>query len=144
MDSFLDQSAGYLINMTALLLKRELSSAIKKHHIDVTPEQWAVLNRLNETTGLTQKEVARLTFKDNANITRMVDKLEKKGLVIRQADANDRRSWKLSITTKGVEIRDLVEPIADTILDKISKGISKKDMKGYNVISKKIIKNLTE
>ncbi len=142
MESFLDQSAGYLINMTALLLKREFSSAIKNQNIDVTPEQWAILNRLNEKSGLTQKEVARLTFKDNANITRMVDKLEKKGLVIRHADANDRRSWNLSITPKGVEIRDLVEPLAVNILNKISKGISEKEMHLYNTISKKIIDNL--
>lgn len=142
MESFLDQSAGYLINMTALLLKREFSSAIKKHNIDVTPEQWAILNRLNEKEGLTQKEVAKLTFKDNANITRMVDKLEKKGLVIRHADANDRRSWNLSITQKGIEIRDLVEPLAINILNKISKGITENEMHFYNNISKKIIDNL--
>ena len=144
MNSFLDQSAGYLINMTALLLKRELSSSIKSHNIDVTPEQWAILNRLNERTGLTQKEVARLTFKDNANITRMVDKLEKKGLVIRRPDENDRRSWNLAITKKGIEIRNLVEPLAVNILNKISKGISEKEMNYYNDISKKIIQNLTE
>lgn len=144
MSSFLDQSAGYLINMTALLLKREFSSVIKNHNIDVTPEQWAILNRLNENSDLTQKEVAKLTFKDNANITRMVDKLEKKGLVIRKSDANDRRSWKLSITKKGIEIRDLVEPLAVDILNKISKGISEKEMDSYNNISKKIINNLIE
>ena len=144
MESFLDQSAGYLINMTALLLKREFSSAIKNKKIDVTPEQWAILNRLNERSGLTQKEVAKLTFKDNANITRMVDKLEKKGLVIRQSDSNDRRSWNLSITKKGIEIRDLVEPIAVDILNKISRGVTEKEMDSYNKISKKIIGNLTE
>ncbi|PWH82325.1 MarR family transcriptional regulator [Algibacter marinivivus] len=144
MSSFLDQSAGYLINMTALLLKREFSSAIKSHNIDVTPEQWAILNRLNENSDLTQKEVAKLTFKDNANITRMVDKLEKKGLVIRHSDPNDRRSWNLSITKKGIEIRDLVEPLAVDILNKISKNISKKEMDSYNKISNKIINNLIE
>lgn len=144
MESFLDQSAGYLINMTALLLKREFSSAIKNENIDVTPEQWAILNRLNEKSGLTQKEVAKLTFKDNANITRMVDKLEKKGLVIRLPDSNDRRSWNLSITKKGIEIRDLVEPLAANILNKIAKGITKKEMDTYNTLSRKIINNLIE
>jgi DNA-binding MarR family transcriptional regulator len=143
MNSFLDQSAGYLINMTALLLKREFNAAIKNRGIDVTPEQWAILNRLNENSGLTQKEVAKLTFKDNANITRIVDKLENKGLAIRHKDANDRRTWNLSITKKGIEIRDLVEPIAIDILDNVTKGLSDKDIKLYNDISKKIIENLT-
>lgn len=142
MESFLDQSAGYLINMTALLLKREFNSAIKNNNIDVTPEQWAILNRLNEKSGLTQKEVAKLTFKDNANITRMVDKLEKKGLAIRYADSNDRRTWNISITKKGIEVRDLVEPIAIKILEKATKGLSEQEVQLHNQISKKIINNL--
>ncbi|WP_299106005.1 MarR family transcriptional regulator [uncultured Tenacibaculum sp.] len=144
MESFLDRSAGYLINMTALLLKREFTAIIKNNNIDVTPEQWAILNRLNEKSGLTQKEVAKLTFKDNANITRIVDKLEKKGLAIRQADSNDRRSWKISITKKGKEVRDLVEPLAIEILKKATKGLSDKDIVIFNTTTKKILENLSK
>lgn len=144
MESFLDQSAGYLINMTALLLKREFNSAIKNNKIDVTPEQWAILNRLNEKSGLTQKEVAKLTFKDNANITRIVDKLENKGYAVREADSNDRRSWKISITKKGVEIRDLVEPLAVDILKKATEGLSNEQVQAFNDTSKKILDNLSK
>lgn len=144
MESFLDQSAGYLINMTALLLKRELNSAIKNNDIDVTPEQWAILNRLNENDGLTQKEVAKLTFKDNANITRIVDKLESKGLAVRSADTNDRRSWKISITKEGVEVRNAIEPLAITILQKTMNGVSEKDVHIFNNTLKKMMVNLTE
>ena len=142
MDSFLDQSAGYLINMTALLLKRELNTAIKNKKIDITPEQWAILNRLNEKSGLTQKEVAKLTFKDNANITRIVDKLEHKGLAIRQNDSSDRRSWKISITNKGIETRDSIEPLAVNILQKATQGLSEKEVATLNENLKKIMDNL--
>ena len=144
MESFLDRSAGYLINMTALLLKREFNAIIKNNNIDVTPEQWAILNRLNEKSGLTQKEVAKLTFKDNANITRIVDKLEKKGLAIRKADTTDRRSWKIFITKKGEEVRDLVEPLAIEILKKATKGLSDKDIVVFNATTKKILENLAK
>lgn len=144
MESFLDKSAGYLINMTALLLKRELNTAIKNKGIDVTPEQWAILNRLNENDGLTQKEVARLTFKDNANITRIVDKLESKGLALRSSDISDRRSWKISITPKGTEVRDAIEPLAIVILQKTMKGVSEKDVTIFNETLKKMMVNLTE
>ncbi len=144
MESFLDQSAGYLINMTALLLKREFNSVLKSNNIDITTEQWAILNRLNEKPGLTQKEVAKLTFKDNANITRIVDKLENKGLAKRQADSNDRRTWNISITKKGIKIRDLVEPLAIKILQKATKNLSDNDVLMFNNISKKILENLSK
>lgn len=142
MESFLDQSAGYLINMTALLLKRELNTAIKNNNINVTTEQWAILNRLNENSGLSQKEVAKLTFKDNANITRIIDKLVAKGLVSRKNDANDRRTWKIFITEEGRKLRDAIEPLAIEILKKATKGIDKKEVSLFNETAKKIMENL--
>ncbi|MCF2875749.1 MULTISPECIES: MarR family winged helix-turn-helix transcriptional regulator [unclassified Tenacibaculum] len=142
MKSFLDNSAGYLINMTALLLKRELNSAIKSKKIDLTTEQWAILNRLNENSALTQKEVAKITFKDNANITRIVDKLEKKGLIERLADPNDRRAWKISITKEGKNIRNQIEPLAIEVLKKATNGLTNKQVDDFNRTSNVILKNL--
>ena len=142
MESFLDNSAGYLINMTALLLKRELNSAIKSKKIDLTTEQWAILNRLNENSALTQKEVAKITFKDNANITRIVDKLEKKGLIERLADPNDRRAWKISITKEGKNIRNQIEPLAIEVLKKATNGLTNKQVDDFNRTSNVILKNL--
>ncbi|WP_299121384.1 MarR family transcriptional regulator [uncultured Tenacibaculum sp.] len=142
MESFLDNSAGYLINMTALLLKRELNSAIKSKKIDLTTEQWAILNRLNENSALTQKEVAKITFKDNANITRIVDKLEKKGLIERLADPNDRRAWKISITKDGKNIRNQIEPLAIEVLKKATNGLTNKQVDDFNRTSNVILKNL--
>lgn len=142
MNSFLDQSAGYLINMTALLLKRELTGSLNKNKINVTPEQWAILNRLSENSGLSQKEVAKRTFKDNANITRILDKLEKKGMVKRQMDASDRRVWKIHITDEGKSVRDQIEPLAKEILKKATKGIDAKDVDVFNATAKKMLQNL--
>lgn len=144
MKSFLDQSPGYLINMTALLLKRELSALLSKNRINVTTEQWAILNRLKENSELSQKELAKLTFKDNANITRILDKLEKKGFVVRQSDINDRRAWNVSITTKGLKVRDDIELLAKQTLTKALKDINVDEVREFNNIASKIIKNLKE
>ena len=144
MKSFLDQSPGYLINMTALLLKRELSALINKNKINVTTEQWAILNRLKENSELSQKELAKLTFKDNANITRILDKLEKKGFVVRQSDINDRRAWNVSITTKGQKVRDQIELLAKQALSKALKDINVAEVREFNNIASKIMKNLTD
>lgn len=142
MKSFLDQSMGYLSHITGLLLKRELIELIKRHRINVTPEQWAILNRLNENQGLTQKEVSKISFKDTANITRILDKLEQKGLVERRIIPSDRRVRKIYITEQGQKIRDLIEPLAEEVLLKATKGIHPKDVELYNSVAKKIIANL--
>lgn len=140
--SFLDASIGYSMNMGALLLKRELSTIFKKNGFDITPEQWAVLSRLKEKGGLNQNEVARLTFKDNANITRIVDKLERKKLIERTQHATDRRTWLLFITPPGRQLVSKLEPLAATVLKKVTKGIKKEALKTCNKVIQKIIQNL--
>ncbi len=142
MDSFLDQSAGYLNHIVGLLLKREILELIKENKINVTPEQWAILNRLNENQGLTQNELGKVSFKDTANITRLVDKLQDKGFVERRANTSDRRIRKIFITDQGKKIRDLVEPLAQKVLEKATKNIDPKEVEVYNDVAKRIIANL--
>ncbi len=142
MKSFLDQSMGYLNHVVGLLLKRELIEIMKKNNVNVTPEQWAILNRLAEKQGLTQNELAKVSFKDTANITRIIDKLEGKNLVERQLNPADRRIRKIFITDQGLEMRNLIEPMAEEVLRKATKNISSKEVKVYNDIAKRIIANL--
>ena len=117
-NSFLDESIGYHVNMAGMLLKRELAGVFKAQGFDVTPEQWAVLSRLAEKDGLSQNDIALITFKDNANITRIVDKLQKKGLLERRAHPSDRRTWLLYITLPGKEIIERLQPLAIKVLEK--------------------------
>jgi DNA-binding MarR family transcriptional regulator len=140
--SFLDTSIGYSMNMGALLLKRELTAIFKRNGFDITPEQWAVLSRLKEKDGLSQNEVALLTFKDNANITRIVDKLERKKLLERRQHLADRRTWQLFITPSGKQLVSNLEPLAAEVLEKVTKGIKKKDLKTCNRCIQTIIQNL--
>lgn len=142
MNSFLDESTGYLTHVAGLLLKRELLDAIKKSNIDITPEQWAVLNRLSENQGQSQRKLAAASFKDTANITRIIDKLETKGLVQRKGDPGDRRARKIYITSKGQQVRDMIEPLAIDVLVKAGNKIDQSDIEVYNKVAKKIIANL--
>lgn len=141
-NSFLDESIGYHINMAGMLLKRELAGVFKAEGFDVTPEQWAVLSRLAEKDGLNQNDLALITFKDNANITRIVDKLQSKGLLERRAHPSDRRTWLLYITLAGKEIIERLQPLAIRVLEKATRQISKEEARKLNLQMKQVINNL--
>ena len=141
-NSFLGESIGYHVNMAGMLLKRELAGVFKAQGFDVTPEQWAVLSRLAEKDGLSQNDLALITFKDNANITRIVDKLQKKGLLERRAHPSDRRTWLLYITLPGKEIIERLQPLAIKVLEKATRQISGEEIRKLNHQIQKIINNL--
>jgi DNA-binding MarR family transcriptional regulator len=141
-NSFLDSSIGYTINMAGLLLKRELIASFKKNKYDVTPEQWAILSRLSETDGVNQNHLAQLTFKDNANITRIIDKLIAKKLVNKESDANDGRASRIFITRSGESLVNKLQPLAANVIKNATVGFSKSEVELTNKLVLKIIQNL--
>lgn len=123
-----DDSLGYVINRTALRLKHELHLAFITHGYDITPEQWSILNRLWEQEGLSQVELADKTFKDKPNVTRMLDVLERRGLVFRQKDENDRRIFKIYLTEAGKSLEEKLGPLASEVLERGQRNLTNEDI----------------
>ncbi|MBE7473568.1 MAG: MarR family transcriptional regulator [Anaerolineales bacterium] len=124
----LDESLGYLINRTARRLKHELDQVFKANGYDITPEQWTLLNRLWQQEGLSQVELAEQTFKDKPNVTRILDILERKLLLFRQKDENDRRAFKVYLTEAGRELKEKLIPLALEVLERGQKDLTDDDI----------------
>ena len=69
--------------------------------LDVTWHQWMVMNVLTHEMANTPANIAEQIGVDRSAITRLVDRLAKKGLVEREHDGLDRRSVKIHITSAG-------------------------------------------
>ncbi|OEH93792.1 MarR family winged helix-turn-helix transcriptional regulator [Bacillus solimangrovi] len=140
MDFKLDESVGYLIALCSSLLERELHRRFRS--FDVTPEQWAVLNRLWEQDGLTPKQLAEKTFKDQSNTTRILSKLEKKDIIIRKSHPKDQRSHFIFLTEQGKSLKSDLVPIAVDVLEKALEGIPKENEEELKKLLKQIDQNL--
>ena len=64
---------------------------------------------------------------DKSSLTRMVDDLERKGLVFRKTDPEDRRKVLVSLTEKGLECYNY----SNQILDELLKLVDEKDIEDY-------------
>jgi DNA-binding MarR family transcriptional regulator len=138
----LDDSVGFLINRTALFLKRELQQAFRRQGLSTTAEQWAVLNRLWEQQGLSQVQLAERTFKDKPNMTRMLDVLQKDGLVVRRQDDRDRRAYQVFLTTEGQRLRQDMVPVVVEVLDRALSGLEVHRVHSLKSILSHIDRNL--
>lgn len=76
--------------------------------VNLTISQFGVLEALYHLGPMCQRDVARKNLKSTANITTVVDNLEKRGLVERQRSCEDRRYISLHLTDEG---RSLIERI---------------------------------
>ena len=68
---------------------------------DLTGVQWGPLLIIHYGIGTTAAEIARSACVDTGAMTRMLDRLEAKGLVRRTPCPNDRRVMQLELTAEG-------------------------------------------
>lgn len=68
---------------------------------NLTISQFGVLEALHHKGSLCQRDIAAKILKSTGNITLVIDNLEKRGLVKRQQDANDRRYVTVHLTAAG-------------------------------------------
>ncbi|MCA1055462.1 MarR family transcriptional regulator [Rossellomorea aquimaris] len=136
-----DESIGLFTSNTVKNIIRFLSINLKG--FDITPEQWTVLKRLSENDGINQKELAVKSEKDQPTVTRILDILERKELISKQKNAEDRRSFLLFITEKGTALKEELSPFIEEIWEnRILSGISEEELDTYRHVLIKMNENL--
>lgn len=136
-----DKSIGAQMHIATQLLRKRMQHRIQSLGYKITIEQLGLLEMLKVHGYLNMSELAKLMIKENAGITRMVDILEREGLVQRKPSANDRRVWEIHITIKGGEIFDSIIPEIIDELKAATSCISKDEYMETLRIVKKIIKH---
>jgi len=93
------RAPGHLIRRAQQIAVAEFTRESAEH--DVTPVQFAFMNAMMDTPGLDQITLANRVAFDAATSGSVIGRLEAKGWVRREADANDRRRKLLYVTGEG-------------------------------------------
>jgi len=141
-DLKLEEVYFFLLERTIRQFRRYSQQVFDAHNIPLTGDQWVVLKRISEQEGINQREIADLTYKDPASVTRILDLLEKQALVSRKPVENDRRTYALFLTKDGRKLVEKVTPIAIEVRKKGLDGLTQKDAKQLQSILNKIYENL--
>lgn len=110
----------------------------------ITPEQMTVLAALIDHDGMYQRQISAITLKDRPNITRIINILEKMGLVTRKQDVNKRKIYKIFITEDGRKVFDKVIPTALELWQKTIEGVPEDDLRVTLKVLQKFKENLEE
>lgn len=138
----MDESIGFILNRTAIASKTSFNTLIKSY--GVSAEQWSVIYRVVQNKGISQKELADSTYKDQGNLTRMLDKLVQKEYIVRELDQNDRRAVKLFPTKKSEELAKNIVPNSSLHNEKLLDGIKDEDKVKLFELLNKVYTNITK
>ena len=134
----------YWVNHLSFLIRKRVSQNFAADGFKVTPEEWAVLLILKDKGEMTPTALSDASVRDKTTVTRMIDKLVRKGLVDRIRDGDDRRVVKIRLTPRGGQTFASLAVIAQSIIARSFDGIAEADLETTVATLAKMASNLKE
>lgn len=124
-------------------LSRRLTQKFKENEFQLNSDQWAVLMNLARKDGIIQQQLCDLTYKDKPGMTRLIDSMEKQGLVMRLASQEDKRERKILLTKAGKDLEEKARYVANRTLKEALKGLTQSEIKVCQDVLRKVFINST-
>ena len=140
----LENSLGYIMGRAARGLGARLNRNFNEAGYDVTCEQWGVLINLGKKNGQSQHDLAATACKDKTSMTRLIDGLEKRKLVVRTPDKEDRRQKLIFLSIKGKELQNELLHIVEKTLAEAQQNIPHGEMDICKKVLCRVYDNLAD
>ena len=118
----------------SLLLTREYLARLFDESVfkqeAITDQQFNVLRILKggPAEGYLIRDIRHRMIYRNADVPRLVDRLVKQGLVVRNACAHDRRGCMVCLTPKGNQLQERIRPLHDTLCRRLDRALSPQEL----------------
>jgi DNA-binding MarR family transcriptional regulator len=136
----LDDYLPYLLNRAGARIADAFGKVARQHGI--TLQMWRVLAALNQEDGQSVGSLARTTSIEISTLSRLLDQMQKKRLLLRRRDDGDQRSISIHRTAAAEAVTQKLIPIAlgyeDTALGRLSRA----DAKTLKALLRQVYDNL--
>lgn len=136
------QSVAHLVGKVRRAFNNHLNRSYAKAGYNITVEQFVVLVILWNGEGITQQKIAGMTGKDKTSITRLLNNMEKNGLIKRQKGTRDKRQKIVCLTEYGNTIKEPLIVHTQQNIAVAGHGISQEKMDTCKEVLNKMYENL--
>jgi DNA-binding MarR family transcriptional regulator len=135
-----EESFFRLIALTGQAMRSYADQRLKG--FDLTVEQLLLLQQLKSQIGQPQSRLGKVSSKSPANITRILDRMERKQRIVRRLNPNDRRSSLVFLTEEGERLRTEVISLFEVLRAELVRGISSDSQQAATVVLAAIKNNI--
>ena len=115
---------GHLIRRLNQISVAIFSEHMARAGLHLTPVQFAALSAIRDHPGVDQATVSGLVAYDRATLGKVIDRLEARGLVLRETSPRDRRAKVLRLTPEGLAQLDRASPLVEALQPEIVAGLT--------------------
>jgi len=124
--------------MGSVLVERELV----KHNSSLTLKQFVLLHKVSEQVRC-QAELALITNRDKGSLTRLIQSLEKKKLIVRRTSEADARINIVDATPEGLKAMKEARKIVLGTFDSFTIDLDEKEAKALSLSLDKVLARIT-
>ena len=133
-----DESVGFLMGSVMSAMRGAMDEELAKEG-DVSSAQWVILMLISHGKFTTAADMAKRMRYDSGSMTRMLDRLEQKGLIRRARSTDDRRMIVLELTEQG---HAMARPGAScNVLNHFLRGFSRTELEQFKNFLRRMIAN---
>ncbi len=110
------------------MIEREVRTRLRER-FDITLPRFDLMAQLDRAPGgLTMGELSSRLMVSNGNVTGLADRLVQEGLVAREPEAADRRTFRVRLTSAGKIAFDAMTPVHEGWIEAMLHGLDPQDM----------------
>ena len=125
-----------------LLKRRKVQRFLLNMGLTPGQGQARILMYLSGHSMVSQKEIADGCMLDVTTLSRVLDKMEKMGLLLRERDVRNRRAYMVALTDQGMEKAEEVKKGFQKLEDVMCSGMSEREVSGITEALIKVRDNL--
>lgn len=133
----LDQCINFLLTGAQHKVFQEMKKELEQY--DLTPIQYGVLKCIWQLNLHTPKEIADYLGIENSTISGILDRMEKKELIQREIDKDDRRFIYVNLTESSKALEKPVNKTVEEVNHTVLAGFSDKEAEDLRNMLKRII-----
>lgn len=135
----LNKSIGFKINQTANKLNQQFNHILQDY--DIALEQRVTLEIISADKNITQTKISSILGKDKTTICRTLNSLEKKGLITKEENKEDKRVNIIKLTQKAYKVLEDTEDIIQNYRNILSSNLEEEEISAlFRILEKLSIK----
>ena len=132
-----ENSVGWMLKVLSNTMSTEMNRELK--HLDLNVSQFAMLMSLSEQQGMTQTEIGKKIAMPGYATTRAIDSLEKNGYVKRQKDERSRRSHRIYLTERSIDVIPELNDIRHKLNGELLSVFTETEREEFTDLLKKLV-----
>lgn len=137
-----EDSVGYLMRQIVASMANGIDAQLADS--DLTNAQWMPMLKLHLGHASTVAELARACNLDAGAMTRLLDRLEAKGLCKRIRSESDRRVVNIALTATGTQVAQGIPEVLCSVLNRHLHGLSEAEFSTLKGLLQRMLANATE